>query len=76
MCLKLRGKFRFLVFLRVFGTFAYKIAEIMCHSHMLEIMCQVTILRVLSVFGTFKPKVAQTLVVLRETWHITLFGIY
>ena len=30
----------------------------------------------LSVFGTFAHKVAQTWLVLHETWHKTLFGIY
>ena len=31
---------------------------------------------VLSFFDTLGHKVAQTLFVLHETWHITLFGIY
>ena len=30
----------------------------------------------LTVFGTFRYKVAQTWFVLHETWHTTLFGIY
>ena len=30
----------------------------------------------LSVFGTFANKVDQTWVVLQETWHTILFGIY
>ena len=30
----------------------------------------------LSFFGTFAHNVAQTLFVLHETWHTTLFGIY
>ena len=30
----------------------------------------------LSVFGTFAHNVAQTLFVLHETWHTTLFGIH
>ena len=43
---------------------------------MLEIRCKVAILRVLSVFGPFAQKVAQTWFVLHETWHTTLFAIY
>ena len=31
---------------------------------------------VLSFFGTFAHKVAQTWFVLHETWHTTLFGKY
>ena len=31
---------------------------------------------ILSVFGTFRHKVAQTWFVLHETWQKTLFGIY
>ena len=30
----------------------------------------------LSVFGTFAHTVPQTWIVLHETWHTTLFGIY
>ena len=30
----------------------------------------------LSIFGTFAHKVAQTFLILHETWHTTLFGIY
>ena len=30
----------------------------------------------LSVLATFGHKVAQTWIVLHETWHITLFGTY
>ena len=33
-------------------------------------------MHLLSVFGTFAHKVAQTLFDLRETWHTTSFGIY
>ena len=32
--------------------------------------------RFLSAFGTFAHKVAQSLFVLHETWHTTLFGTY
>ena len=34
------------------------------------------ILRVFKLFGTFVHKVVQTWVVLHETWHAKLFGIY
>ena len=44
--------------------------------HMIEITCKVVILWVLSFFGTFTHKVAQTWFVLDESLHTKLFGIY
>ena len=44
---------------------------------MIEITCQVAILRVFyAFFCTFAHQVAYTRYVLHETWHTTLFGIY
>ena len=61
----------------LFGTYYYaEVVRIENQSHMLEITCQVPILRIFKRFCHFCAKVAQTWFVLRETWHTTLFGIY
>ena len=53
-----------------------EVVSIENYSHMLEITCQVEILRVFKRFDTFAHKVAQTWFVLHKTWNTTLFGIY
>ena len=61
----------------IFGIYYFvDVVRVENHTHMLEITYQVAILWVLSSFGTFAPKVAETLFVLHETRHTILFGIY
>ena len=52
-------------------VYCIEMVRIENHIYMLEITCYVAILRVLSFFGTFAHKFAQTWFVLHET-----FGIY
>ena len=49
--------------------------RIVNHSHIL-LLGKLRFYGFLGYFGTFVHKVAQTLFVMQETWHTTLFGIY
>ena len=61
----------------LFGIYYFvEVVRFENHSHMLEIRVKLQFYAILSFFGTFGPKVAQTWFVLHETWHTTLFGIY
>ena len=61
---------------KLFGIYyCVEVVRIENHSHMLEIYVLSCNFMGLSSFGTFAHKVAQTLFVLQQTWHISVFAI-